>query len=101
MREFLVALNARFTSIIEKGLLSRVNVTGLLRQLQVKIENIYLFKIMKKHGNVFKNWLCPNFLLFPKIGGGGGCTPLVLPACTPMFLIDIKFSVMFRSAFGK
>ena len=30
--------------------LSRVNVTGLLRRLQVKIENIYLFKIiiMKK-----------------------------------------------------
>ena len=39
---------------------------------------------------------------FRKIwGGGGGAAPLVLPACTPMFLIDIKFSVMFRSAFGK
>ena len=48
--------------------LSRVNVTGLLRRLQVKIENIYLFKtlIKKKHGNVFKSWLCPNFLLLPK-----------------------------------
>ena len=28
--------------------LSRVNVTGLLRRLQVKIENIYLFKILIK-----------------------------------------------------
>ena len=48
--------------------LSRVNVTGLLRRLQVKIENIYLFKIIviKKRGNVFKNWLGPNFLLLPK-----------------------------------
>ena len=34
--------------------LSRVNVTGLLRRLEVKIENIYLF------------WLCPNFLVLPK-----------------------------------
>ena len=47
--------------------LSRVNVTGLLRRLQVKIENIYLFKILiKKHENVFKSWLCPNFLLLSK-----------------------------------
>ena len=46
--------------------LSRVNVSGLLRRLQVKIENIYLFKIIiKKTWNVFKNWLCPNFLLLP------------------------------------
>ena len=44
-----------------------MNVTGLLRRLQVKIENIYLFKILiKKHENVFKSWLCPNFLLLPK-----------------------------------
>ena len=49
-----------------------------LRRLQVKIENIYLFKILiKKHENVFKSWLCPNFLLLlknselPKIWGGG------------------------------
>ena len=28
---------------------------------------------MKKHGNVFKNWFCPNFLLLPKICGG--CSP--------------------------
>ena len=37
------------------------NVTGLLRRLQV---NIQVFKIIKwnKHGDVFKNWLCPNFL---------------------------------------
>ena len=40
----------------------------LLRQLLVKIENICVFKIYynKKHGNVFKNWLCPSFLLLPK-----------------------------------
>ena len=36
---------------------------------------------MKKHGNVFKNWLCPNFLLLPKkselpkIWGGGATAP--------------------------
>ena len=50
--------------------MSQENVTGLLRRLQdffqIKIENIYLFKIIKKHGNVFKTWLCPNFLLLPK-----------------------------------
>ena len=60
--------------------LSRVNVTGLLRRLQVKIENIYLFKILiKKHENVFKSWLCPNFLLLPKKSElpkiWGGCSP--------------------------
>ena len=44
-----------------------MNVTGSLRRLQVKMENIYLFKtLIKKHGNVFKSWLCPNFLLLPK-----------------------------------
>ena len=64
--------------------LSRVNVTGLLRRLQVKIENIYLFKtLIKKHGNVFKSWLCPNFscplknLSCPKFGGAAA--PLVPP----------------------
>ena len=69
--------------------LSRVNVTGLLRRFQVKIENIYLFKtLIKKHGNVFKSWLCPNFLFLtkksklPKIWGG--CSPLAPPARTPM-----------------
>ena len=60
--------------------LSRVNVTGLLPRLQVKIENIYLFKILiKKHENVFKSWLCPNFLLLPKKSElpkiWGGCSP--------------------------
>ena len=39
--------------------LSRVNFS---RQVQVKIENIYLFKIIKKHGNVFKLAL-PKFSL--------------------------------------
>ena len=49
--------------------MSRENGTGLLRLLQdffqITIENIYLFKIVieKKHGNVFKTWLCPNFCL--------------------------------------
>ena len=64
--------------------MSQENVTGLLRQLQdffqIKIENIYLFKIIiiKKQGNVFKTRLCRNFLLLPKnsdfsqtLGGGG------------------------------
>ena len=64
--------------------LSRVNVTELLRRLLVKIENIYLFEIIIiiiiiKHGNVFKNWLCPNFLLLPKKSElpklWGGCSP--------------------------
>ena len=53
----------------------------LLRQLLVKIENICVFKIYynKKHGNVFKNWLCPSFLLLPKKSElpklWGGCSP--------------------------
>ena len=73
--------------------LSHVNVTGLLRRLQVKIENIYLFKIIiKKHGNVFKNWLWPNFFLLPKKSELpkilGGCSPprppRLPPAHTPM-----------------
>ena len=48
---------------------------------QIKIENIYLFKIIiiKEHGNVFKTWLCPNFLLLPKKSElpkiWGGCSP--------------------------
>ena len=60
-----------------------MNVTGLLRQLQVKIENIYLFKVIKKHGNGFKTWLCPNFLVLPKnsklpqIWGGEAAAPFV------------------------
>ena len=33
----------------------------------------------KKHGNVFKNWLCPSFLLLPKKSElpklCGGCSP--------------------------
>ena len=37
------------------------------------------FKIIKKHGNVFKNWLCPNFLLLPKIWGRGAAAPLAHP----------------------
>ena len=46
---------------------------------QIKIENICLFKLIKKHGNVFKKWLCPNFLLLPKKSElpkiWGGCSP--------------------------
>ena len=57
-------------------------VTGLLRQLQVKEENIDLFNI-KNHGNVFKNWLCPNFLSLPKkselLKIWEGCSPPLLP----------------------
>ena len=68
-----------------------MNVTGLLRHLQVKIETIYLFKIVKKHGNFFKNWLCPNFFLLPKIWGGGGLQlpSLPLPARTPMTVASL------------
>ena len=63
---------------------SRENVTGLLHWLQdlfqIKIENICVFKLIKKkHGNVFKKWLCPNFLLLPKKSElpkiWGGCSP--------------------------
>ena len=46
---------------------------------QIKIENICLFRLIKKHGNVFENWLCPNFLLLPKKSElpkiWGGCSP--------------------------
>ena len=60
------------------------NVTGLLRRLQV---NIQVFKI-NKHGDVFKNCLCPNFLLLPKNSElpkiWGGCSPPRPPARTPM-----------------
>ena len=59
-----------------------MNVTGLLRRLQVivKIENVYLFKILiQKHENVFESWHWPNFLLLPKKSGlpkiWGGCSP--------------------------
>ena len=46
---------------------------------------------MQKHGNVFKNWLCPNFLLLPKkselpIVWGGLQPPSPPPARTPMIL---------------
>ena len=33
---------------------------------KIKIENIYVSKLKKQHGNAFKNWFCPNFLLLPK-----------------------------------
>ena len=67
------------------------NVTGLLRRLQVDIQ---VFKIIKQNGDVFKNWLCPNFLSLPKkselpkIWGGGGCSPPRPPplAPTPMVI---------------
>ena len=52
------------------------NVTGLLRRLQVDIQ---VFKIIKQNGDVFKNWLCPNFLSVPKKSElpkiWGGCSP--------------------------
>ena len=42
----------------------------------------------KKHGNVFKNWLCPNFLLLPKKSElpklRGAAAPIAPPARTPM-----------------
>ena len=58
----------------------------IITRLQVKIENIYFFKILiKKRENVFKSWICPNFLLLPKkselpkIFGGGATAPLAPP----------------------
>ena len=52
------SLTTRNSSLARQPL-SRVNFP---RQVQVKIENIYLFKIIKKHGNVFKLAL-PKFSL--------------------------------------
>ena len=70
--------------------LSRVNVTGLLRRLQVKIENIYLFKtLIKKNmetslkagfAQIFS--CCPKNLSCPKFGGAAAS--LAPPARTPM-----------------
>ena len=85
-RQFILMAECVASFVIIKRL-SRVNVTGLLCRLQVKIENIYLFKIIiKKHGNVFKNWLCPNFLLLPNKSelptiwwGVGAAAPLAPP----------------------
>ena len=31
---------------------------------------IIIIIVKKKHENVFKNWLCPNFLLLPPKNGG-------------------------------
>ena len=62
--------------------LSRVNVTELLRRLLVKIENIYLFKIIiiiKNMETSLKTGFaqifscCPKNLSCPKFGGG--CSP--------------------------
>ena len=54
-------------------------ITLTLGFFQIKIENICLFRLIKKHGNVFENWLCPNFLLLPKKSElpkiWGGCSP--------------------------
>ena len=59
------------------------------------MENIYLFKtLIKKHGNVFKSWLCPNFLLLPKKSElpkiWGGCSLPRPPGPYPYALILIK-----------
>ena len=86
--------------MIARQPLSRVNVTELLRRLLVKIENIYLFKIIiiknmetsLKTGfaQIFsccpKNLSCPNF--------GGAAAPLAPPARTPMPLSSI--TVIFK-----
>ena len=74
------------------------NVTGLLRRLQV---NIQVFKIIKwnKHGDVFKNWLCPNFLSLPKKSVlpkiWGGCSP---PRPPGPYAYD--FTCYLRDGFG-
>ena len=68
---------------------SRVNVTGLLRRLQVKIEYIYLFKI------ILKTWRRLLKLALPKFSRaaqkicvaqnlGGAAAPLAPPARTPI-----------------
>ena len=47
----------------------------------------------KKHGNVFKNWLCPSFLLLPKKSElpklWGGCSPPRAPG--PYAYVSISF----------
>ena len=69
--------------------LSRVNLTGLARHLQVKIENIYLFKIIKQYGNVLNTGLaqsfscCPENMSCPKFGGGGGANTARTPMGSP------------------
>ena len=76
-------LSIRYPSLINRNSsrswrpLSRVNITGLLRGLQVKIENIYLFKILiKKMTTSLKAGFaqifscCPKNLSCPKLGGG-------------------------------
>ena len=81
-----------------------MNVTGLLRRLQF---NIQVFKIIKQlwrnHGDVFKNWLCPNFLLLPQKTNlpkiwGGAAAPLAPPARTPMLIYGEKFAFQNRLA---
>ena len=59
--------------------LSRVNVTELLRRLQVKIENIYLFKNMETS---LKTGFAQIFSCCPKFGGAAA--PLAPPARMPM-----------------
>ena len=74
---------------------SRENVTALLRWLQdlfhIKIENIFLFKLIKKNmetslktgfAQIFS--CCPKNLSCPKLGGAAA--PLAPPARTPMWV---------------
>ena len=57
------------------------NVTWLLRRLKVNIIKL------NKHGDVFRNWLCPNFLSLPNKSElpkiWGGCRPPAPPPPSP------------------
>ena len=70
--------------------LSRENVTGLLRWLQdffqIKIENICLFKLIKKNTETsLKNGFAQIFSCCPKFGGAA--VPLAPPARMPMIIL--------------
>ena len=66
---------------------------------QIKIENICLFRPIKKHANVFENWLCPNFLLLPKKSElpkiWGGCSPPHPPRPVRLCLRFLNKCLMF------
>ena len=67
---------------------------------QFKIENICLFRLIKKHGNVFENWLCPNFLLLPKkiwvAQNLGGLQPPSPPRPVRLCLLASGASIVWR-----
>ena len=89
-RQFILMVECVASFVIIKRL-SRVNVTGLLCRLQVKIENIYLFKIIIKSietslktgfAQIFS--FCRTNLSCPNLVGVGAAAPLAPPARTRM-----------------